>query len=173
MAPWHLVSLFLGLFLVLPAGSSGAESPRGQELTFQTVSGGSLKLSDYRGKLVLVNFWATWCPPCLEEIPALVRFQSAFADKGVVVIGANYMEKPDPKRLRTFKQDHGINYPIAYGAPLKMQTLARSLGGVFGLPVTKLLNREGKVVSSKTGGMTEKEMRRWVEPFLTEKGTKP
>ncbi|MEO5340448.1 MAG: TlpA family protein disulfide reductase [Magnetococcus sp. MYC-9] len=144
-----------------------AESAPGTELLLNTVDGKSLRLADLRGKVVLVNFWATWCPPCLEEIPELIRFHARYADKGVVVIGVDYMDHVNLEQLKKFIAEHQISYPIVYGEPGRLDPLAKALGGVFGLPITKLLDRQGRVVSSHMGGVTEKGMRSWVEPLLT------
>ena len=141
-------------------------------IIFEDFSGNKISLEDYNGKLVVINFWATWCPPCLAEIPALVRFQEAYRDKGVVVIGVNFMEPPDLKRLAQFTRDKGINYPMVYGNPVKIRNLAKTLGGVFGLPVTKVIDRKGQVVASHTGGLTERKMRSLVKPWLR-KGDEP
>ncbi|MEO5348595.1 MAG: TlpA family protein disulfide reductase [Magnetococcus sp. YQC-3] len=153
----------LGWFAPLASAAPAQE----MELLLNTTDGKTLRLADLRGKVVLVNFWATWCPPCLEEIPALVRFQEQFADKGVVVVGVDFMDQASLEQLRRFVDEQRINYPIVYGDSARLSQLAKGLGGVFGLPVTKLLDRQGQVVSSRTGGLTEADMRRWVEPLLT------
>lgn len=157
------------LWSVFFPGLVGAEPPDGLELPLTTVEGKVLRLADFRGKVVLVNFWATWCGPCLQEIPELVRFQEAYAGKGVVV-GVTFMDPVGQEKLLTFKKDKKINYPIVYGAPKTLSNLARALGGVFGLPVSKLLDQEGRLVSSHTGALTEKTLRRLVDPLLVAKG---
>lgn len=139
------------------------------ERVFKTVDGQTLRLADLRGKVVLVNFWATWCPPCLEEIPAFVHFYKQYADKGVMVVGVNYMDQSTPEELARFIAKHQINYPILYGDGINLDGLAKALGGVFGLPATKLLDQTGRVVASRTGGLTEQEMQNWVAPLLTTK----
>ncbi|MBF0438728.1 MAG: TlpA family protein disulfide reductase [Magnetococcales bacterium] len=138
----------------------------GLSTPLNTVDGKTLHLADFKGKVVLVNFWATWCPPCLDEIPDLIKLQKQYADRGLVVIGIDYMEKPDKKRLTGFIDEQGINYPIVFSDERTIQALARSLGGVYALPVTKLLNRDGKVAASHIGGLNFSEMRAMVEPLL-------
>ncbi|MBF0272121.1 MAG: TlpA family protein disulfide reductase [Magnetococcales bacterium] len=131
-----------------------------------TTDGKTMRLSDLKGKVVLINFWATWCPPCLEEIPALVQLQTQYADRGLVVVGIDYMEKADAKRLNQFIDEQGINYPVVMGELKTLQGVAKILGGVFALPVTKVLDRSGKVAASHIGGLDLAEMKKLVEPLL-------
>ena len=112
----------------------------------ETVAGETVNLTKLKGKVLVVNFWATWCPPCLDEIPELVRFQDEFARRGVQVIGIDFMEQPNRERLQTFIKKHEMNYPVVFGKPSEMQVVARAMGGVFGLPVTKVVDRTGKVL---------------------------
>ena len=161
-----LLFAFLGLFWFTLCATARAEPPRGMDVPLTTIEGETLRLSDFRGKVVLVNFWATWCPPCLEEIPALVNIQTRYRDRGFTVIGIDFMETPDPKRLAEFVKEHGINYPIVYGDSAQLSGLARDLGGVFGLPVTKILDRQGHVSSSHVGGLTEEKINRFLAPLF-------
>lgn len=148
-------------------GQSWSEPPRGLDIALQTAEGKTLRLSDFRGKIVLVNFWATWCPPCLSEIPALKAFQTAYAKKGVVVVGINFMDRIDRQRLLEFKRAKAINYPLVFGESQQLTKLAYALGGVRGLPVSKLINRKGVVVASHIGGLTERDLQSMVKPLLT------
>lgn len=165
-------SRWMGVLVVLCGllpGWAMAEPPKGVEILLNTADGKPLRLADFRGKVVVINFWATWCPPCIREIPGFVRFQEAYADKGVVVVGINFMDQMDQKTLVAFKKKKKINYPLVYGTPEQLGGLARDLGGVFGLPTSKILNRQGQVVASHAGGLTEKALRAWVDPLLVPK----
>ncbi|MBF0096055.1 MAG: TlpA family protein disulfide reductase [Magnetococcales bacterium] len=150
---------------VLP-GVALAESGSAMEMLFNTVDGKKLRLADLRGQVVVVNFWATWCPPCLEEIPELNQFHALYADKGVMVLGVTYMDPSTPEQLKSFIDRQEIRYPIIYGDSVKLNQLAKELGGVFGLPVSKLLDRQGKVVQSKVGGVTAEALQEAVRPYL-------
>ncbi|MEO5372179.1 MAG: TlpA family protein disulfide reductase [Magnetococcus sp. DMHC-1] len=145
-----------------------AEPPRGRDAALETIDGKSLRLADYQGKVVVVNFWATWCPPCLNEIPTLIEFQEKYQQQGLAIIGVDFMDRMDPEKLAKFVARRGINYPIVVGTPAKTQELARYLGGVMGLPTTKILDRKGNVVRSLTGELQPDKFRRLLEPLLNE-----
>ena len=167
---WRWMAMVLivcgGMLWGMAPESALAGPAREMELLLNTVNGQPLRLADLRGKVVVVNFWATWCPPCLEEIPELVRFHEEYGSKGVVVVGIDYMDHANLELLRAFIKKHQISYPIVYGDPMRLDRVARALGGVFGLPITKLLDRQGRVVSSHVGGVTAEDLQNWVEPLL-------
>ena len=167
MMPWFFrVRVLFFLCSLVLSGQVGAEPARGTEILLNSVEGQAVRLADFRGKVVVVNFWATWCPPCLHEIPEFIRFQTAYADKGAMVVGINFMDNIDSKELNEFRKKHKINYPLLYGTPSQVGQLAKDLGGVLGLPVSKLLDKNGQVVSSHIGGLTEKDLQNMVNPLL-------
>ncbi|MBF0141943.1 MAG: TlpA family protein disulfide reductase [Magnetococcales bacterium] len=167
------LATFLVLFgpLILASTPEGlrAEEPGGVDTSLERLNGSSMRLTDLRGKLVLVNFWATWCPPCLKEIPDFVRLQTEFEKRDFVIIGANIMERADVDRLTAFANRLAINYPIVFATePARMMGFAGSLGGVRGLPTSILLDREGRVVETVMGGMDLERMRNLVRKHLGE-----
>lgn len=117
-------------------------------------------LSDYKGKWVLVNFWATWCPPCLEEIPDLIALHDAHKAKDLVVIGIA-MDYRDPKSVVEFADSMFISYPIVLGTP----KIADQIGPIRGLPMTYLYNPQGKIVANNVGALT----RQAVESYIAAK----
>ena len=115
------------------------------------------KLSDYRGKWVVVNYWATWCPPCLDEIPELVDFHEAHQAHNAVVLGVDF-EDVELSKLQTFVEDYFMNYPI-----LHMKPAARTeLGIITGLPTTFLVSPAGVIKAQQTGPVTKK----MIEDFI-------
>lgn len=153
MVIMKILKPFIVLLLVVVASVALAE---GGDYTYTDLNGNPLKLSDYRGKWVVVNYWATWCPPCQEEIPELISFHDNHKDKDAVVVGIN-MEKKDPKQLSKFVDDFLVSYPV-----VQMKDDMPLLGNVPGLPTTYLLDPTGKIaavqVGEVTGEMIEKFM---------------
>lgn len=116
-------------------------------------------LSDYRGKWVVVNYWATWCPPCLTEIPELISFHESHKDKDAVVIGVD-LEDIELAELNEFVESYFVNYPILRKKPAAKS----SLGIITGLPTSFLVSPKGEVIAKQTGGVTAK----MIEDFIAE-----
>jgi len=125
--------------------------------TLESLDGRTFTAASLKGKVVLVNFWATWCPPCRIEIPDLIRLQETYADD-LVVLGVS-ADEIAPDEVGTFAESVGINYPIAMTSP----EIERVFSGVTGLPTTFLLDRDGRVVQKHSGlvpaSIVEAEMR--------------
>lgn len=123
--------------------------------TFVDVRGKPVTLSDWKDHVLVVNFWATWCEPCKEEIPALTRLQTRFASNKVTIVGIA-LDSAD--KVTVFSERFGINYPIVIGA-LEVIDLARQLGNApGGLPFTVVLNRRGAPAYSKLGVVSERDL---------------
>ena len=111
------------------------------EFELTALSGEKLKLSALRGKIVLIDFWATWCGPCRDEAPKLVELQRKYAARGVHVIGVSMDDDATP--VHAFYAQHQLNYPVALGdAPL-----GERFGGVIGMPAKFLIDRQGRIAS--------------------------
>jgi thiol-disulfide isomerase/thioredoxin len=109
------------------------------------LSGQQLHLSEYRGKLVLLDFWATWCDPCREEIPHFVELQNKYRDQGLQIVGISMDDGPEP--VRDFYQSFKMNYPVVMGNA----TTGELYGGVLGLPIAFLIGRDGRIYSKHIG----------------------
>jgi thiol-disulfide isomerase/thioredoxin len=115
------------------------------DFTLTDLNGRSISSADLRGKVVLVNFWATWCPPCRAEIPDLIKLQDKYRDK-LVVLGISEDEVP-PDEVKAFVAEQKMNYPVAMTTP----ALAKIFRGVSALPTTFVIDRDGKLQQRHVG----------------------
>ena len=129
----------------LTPSNIAATRPFAPEFSLTDLSGQKLDLSTYRGRVVLLDFWATWCGPCRTEIPRFVDLQSKYQDQGLQIIGISLDD--DPKPVRVFYQQFKMNYPVAIGDA----NLAERYGGILGLPVTFLIDRDGRIYAKHVG----------------------
>lgn len=114
-------------------------------------------LADYRGKWVLVNFWATWCAPCLDEIPDLADLYNAHKNKDLMVIGVA-MEYPSPQIVLDFLKENPIPYPVVMGD----YKMAKQIGTVEALPTSFLFDPKGKLASYQPGPVTRKSVEEYM-----------
>ena len=124
-----------------------------EKFTLTDADGKSHSLAGYRGKWVIVNFWATWCPPCLEEIPDLVAIKEARKDVEVIGIA---MEFQDARQVMQFADGMFVNYPIVLGD----RKISESIGQVDGLPTTFIYDPQGKLAERHVGKITRKQIER-------------
>jgi len=151
----RLRGLLAGLLLALSFTASAADFTL--DFTLEDLQGKTHHLSDYRGKWVLVNFWATWCPPCLNELPELMSLYNAHKGKDLVVIGIA-MESGSRSKVADFVQAHGISYPVAMGN----RKLAAQIGGVEVLPTSYLYSPSGEQVSYQAGEVTRDSVESYI-----------
>jgi peroxiredoxin len=149
---------FFFILSVLLLGSACSVSAESVDFTLPDIQGKQRSLSEFRGKWVLVNYWATWCPPCLEEMPELEIFHTGHKDKDAVVVGIN-LEQIDPARLKSFVEEQFISYPILLDRP-RPRT---ELGSIPGMPTSFLVSPEGKVVARQVGRLTATMIESFIE----------
>ena len=130
------------------------EDPNAFEFSYPDLEGKQIKLSDYRGKWVVANFWATWCPPCRKEIPDFVQFKKDFGDK-VEIIGINN-EDADNSKIEDFVFEYEINYPVVRANVYQPSEFSRK--NTRGLPTTVIFNPQGVEVSKRVGPMHYKDL---------------
>jgi thiol-disulfide isomerase/thioredoxin len=123
--------------------------------SFADTRGNPRSLGQFQGKVMVVNFWATWCAPCREEMPAFKRLQERWAGRNVQFVG---LASEEPRRVERFGRDLGINYPLLVGGD-EVGALSKRLGNSRGvLPHTVILDAQGRVVGGKVGPYTEAEL---------------
>ena len=155
------LALAAGLYFgqrYLPGGATG-EGKDGSALLAVALpdsDGREQALGQWKGKVLVVNFWATWCAPCREEMPAFVRLQAELAPKGLQFVGIA-IDQPD--KVRQFADEIGLNYPALIGGYGAME-LSKTLGNnLMALPFTVVLDRSGKVVHTQLGPLREERLR--------------
>lgn len=130
--------------------------PKGQvapDFTLKDINGRTVRLSDYRGKAVVVNFWATWCPPCKTEMPWLVELENKYRAQGLEIIGVA-LDEASKDEIAKFARDMRLNYSVVIGD----DNTADAYGNVQMLPTTFYINRDGKIVSRVIGIIGEREI---------------
>ncbi|HEV8426556.1 MAG TPA: TlpA disulfide reductase family protein [Pyrinomonadaceae bacterium] len=136
----------------------GAIAP---QFTLKDINGRTVRLSDYQGKVVLINFWATWCPPCRAEMPDLVRLQREHGKQGLQIIGLTY--PPERKtRVRRFARSLKVNYPIILGT----REIKTRFSSEETLPLTVVIDRDGKVSDIISGILLREEFEEKIKPLL-------
>ncbi|MGB9463794.1 MAG: TlpA disulfide reductase family protein [Candidatus Acidiferrum sp.] len=140
------------------------------ELTLKDLDGKDVSLSEYKGKVVLVNFWATWCEPCRVEIPWLIEMQQKYADKGFVLLGIALDEEGKsvvaPFVAKERFDVNGQKLPMSYKILIGNDDAADKFGGLFGYPTSILISRDGKQIKRITGMISYDEMTKAIESQL-------
>lgn len=152
-------------FYARPAGSrsrlaSPAEHALAPDFSLPNLSGGELDLSTYRGKVVLLDFWATWCVPCREEIPHFVDLQNQYRDQGLQIIGVSMDDSPEPALV--FYKTLKMNYPVVMGNA----KIGELYGGVLGLPIAFVIGRDGRIYAKHVGATSIPVFEKAILPLL-------
>ncbi|MGC1964957.1 MAG: TlpA disulfide reductase family protein, partial [Candidatus Acidiferrales bacterium] len=153
-----LALLSAGIPLYMASGSTSEPLPKlvgkaAPAFTVKTLDGHTISLAGYRGKALLVNFWATWCGECLLEMPRLAQLRQEYAGQGFEVLGV-LTDDASPEKVRTILRKNGVSYPIA----LCNHATARKYGGLPYLPVSFYIGRDGKVVDEAAGAASKAEI---------------
>jgi peroxiredoxin len=157
MSRIHVAAASAALALLLASCSRPSSLPTGElksqaqrkpapNFSLKDADGNAVNLADYRGKVVLVNFWATWCGPCEAEIPWFIEFEKKYKDQGFAVLGVS-MDDDGWKSVRPYVASHKINYRIMIGS----EVVSQQFGEIESLPTSFVLDREGRIASNHIG----------------------
>jgi thiol-disulfide isomerase/thioredoxin len=149
---------FLPGFSVSPSettADAGSCDPKAKsanlDFVLKDMNGDEVKLADYKGKVILLNFWATWCGPCKYEIPWFVELQEKYREKGVVFLGFSVDDPVD--KLKPFAAEYKVNYPILVGDG--REDVQDAYGPVWGIPITFMIARDGRLCRKHMGIATK------------------
>src|SRR6266851_9281275 len=161
----------------VPASAKSAEQASAKtlgqpapEVTFKDLDGKDVTLAQYKGQVVLVNFWATWCEPCKVEIPWMIEFQKKYSPRGFTILGVS-MDEEGKKAIQPFLekerfdvngQKEAMSYPILLGS----DAIGEKFGGILGLPTSMLFNRDGKKVRTIVGLVDHDDISKAIENLL-------
>ena len=144
------------------AATCPAKTSANFDFTLKDAGGAAVKLSDYKGKVVLLNFWATWCGPCKMEIPEFVEAYSKYRDRGFVILGVLSEDDPPQKDLQAFMSEFKMNYPVMR----QHAELEESFGTLWGLPTSFVIDRAGQVCSKHMGPFSKEALEREINGLL-------
>ena len=149
------------------AKQESSDSKTAPDFALKDASGATVKLSDYRGKVVLLNFWATWCAPCKMEIPWFIQFEQQYKNKGFAVLGVS-MDDDGWSAVKPYIAEKKVNYRIVLGT----DSVASSYGGIDALPTTFVIDRQGRVQATHVGLINRDEYQKEIEGLLGSSETK-
>ncbi len=147
-------ALGLGIFYAPPDTVEAADNEPAPKLTLYNLHGKKASLEDYRGKWVFLNFWATWCPPCLKEMPEMEAFYKQFKSKNLVMLAVS-VDKDEPSKIASFIKDHGYSFEVFLDPDGEAMDKFRTSGKI---PATFIINPKGEIVSEALGP------RPWMDP---------
>lgn len=164
-----LFALAGGYFALFNAGGApqaDLDAQAGEQVfaaTFPDPQGVAQPLAQWRGKVVVLNFWATWCPPCRKEMPGFVKLQQKYGAQGLVFIGIAIDSR---ENVQAFLRESPVNYPILIGQDSAVELSAAIGNRQGGLPYSVLIDRQGKLLASHVGELSEEALEKLLPPLL-------
>lgn len=157
-----IAAIFVGAaVLFFQRGPKSVEPSPAPKWTLQDLAGETVASSDFDGNVVVLNFWATWCPPCRMEIPGFIELQEEYGEQGFVIIGIS-LDEGGPGVVSEFSESIGVNYPILMGDP----RVVGAFGGVRALPTTYIIDRDGNIRNTHVGYLDKRSLERVIGRYL-------
>lgn len=157
-----LIILFMAIVAGCSKGDSGQSLSGGApDFTLPAVDGSMVSMSDYSGKVILVDFWATWCPPCQEMIPVLSKLHKRYSDKGLVILAVS-LDRDGLEALGAYVHEHMIPYKVLMGDT----RIGNAFGGVSSIPTLYIVDREGRLVRKLTGYHSYGQLEEQIKKYL-------
>jgi len=149
------------LFTLVSVAIAQTKTTKAPDFKLKDQNGKEISLSSLKGKAVVINFWATWCPPCREEIPGFIKVYNRLKDKGVELVGIS-LDREGWEVVRPFLKKYEINYPVVVGD----RELTEAYGGIRGIPTTFFVDRNGNIEDKHVGYMSEADFEKQVKKLL-------
>jgi cytochrome c biogenesis protein CcmG/thiol:disulfide interchange protein DsbE len=140
-----------------PTSGPGEQAP---SFTLTSLDGSKVSLADFKGKVVILDFWATWCPPCKREIPDFIALQTKYGAQGLQVVGVAVSD--EESAVKKFVNDIGMNYPVLFGTP----GVSAQYGGVESIPTTFVIDRDGRIRETFVGYRSADTFEAVIGPLL-------
>ena len=144
-----------------PEDAAAAGKPARLDFKLKDMNGVDVKLDSFKGKVILLNFWATWCGPCKAEIPSLVELQEKYADD-LVVLGFSVDDTPE--KMKPYSEEYKVNYPLLVGNG--REDVQNAFGPLLGIPVSVIIGRDGIIAKKHTGIATKEQFEREIQALL-------
>lgn len=152
------------LSALVPSTAHAADGIVGSEAapwTLKDLDGKEVSLSDFEGKVVIIDFWATWCPPCRKGIPELVELQEKYGAKGLSIVGIS-LDQGGVAPVRKFAEEYKINYPVVMGD----EDVVSAYGNIQAIPTAFVIDRKGKIVDKHVGYADKAYFEKMIQPLL-------
>lgn len=160
-----IIFLIIGLVFVFALAHNVAGQNVGSiapQFTLDDINGKSVSLNDYKGKVIILDFWATWCPPCREEIPDFIALQNEYGKKGLQIIGIA-VDRDGIKSVKPFYENMGMNYPVL----LTDGKVESRYGGIRAIPTTFIIDKKGSIVKKYVGFQSKAVFEKEIKELLT------